>query len=606
MKSRLFFVAFVLSMFFSLSASAAYVSRLELTVKEPQVGERYVSKAQLQAGSGAEVYSVGWYGAFKENLFARGETYTITIKVRIPDGSPDLFATSGKMNITVNGKQPKVTSYEAKRIVIKYTWEQLGGPDVDAPDYQLKQQLKQLAAAYTADATTDDKVVLAYLKKSMPKADIWCAGGSYKYTRVLPSKTEDGRFNMTIGIVSDGVRIDRYSFSVVIPAINKSPESVMLNADKELMKSALRDLIVTAKTTGKDILAAVNGAAVNGTKASWGDNYAYNAPTAELQGSIMGDLILTLGDKREVLQARKILPVARGAAAADIDADFTAMLRALKALELTNKTTSEELLAVAQSAVTNGSTVVCTSFSKQKATDEAEGKIVANYELTLKGERRIPRFSQKIDKAKLLITVPEDFNINIDEWQVLRFTNIERYKQGVSLLVMVEELQKAADIRVEEIKTDYRKDHLRPDGSKFSTAINREFAAPRRTGENAYKSPKTPRAAVNGWMNSPGHRANILNHIYTYIGVGASGAKDYKYWIQMFTSGGPVARYESSTGTYTFKSVEEMERAYLICYTTEGIKAYIPFEADYMAKNGNDYTLNLHNKYITVTITGEE
>ena len=569
------------------------------------MGEKYISKASVPSGSGIEVASVSWYGNFKENQFLKGEDYTVAIKVRIPEGSTNLFTTSGKLNITINGKAPtKITSYGDRSITFRYKWEQLGGPDVDSPDYKLKTRLAQLAAAYTADNSTDDKQVLQYLRRKMPKAEIWCAGGSYKYTRMLPSETKDGKFSMTIGIKSGDTTIERYSFTVVIPALNKSPEAAKLNADMALMKRALRDLIVSSKTTGKEVLAAVNAAAVNGTKAAWGENYTYTAPRANQQGSIDGDIVLTLGDKRDIISAHKVLPVAGTATDTAIDADFSAMSKALDKLELSNKTTEQEIVAVAQGAIVNGSKLVCTSFSKADATYDTEGRIIANFELILAGERRIPRFSRKIDKLMYVYNGPTDFDINGDEWEVLRLTNIERYKQGVSLLVMVEELQKAADIRAKEIAIDYRKDHLRPNGQKYSTAINREFAAPRRTGENAYKSPKTPRQAVQGWMNSPGHRANILNHIYTYIGVGMYKNPEYKHWIQMFTSGGAVAKYESSTGSYTFKSVEELESAYLICYTNEGIKAYIPFDADYMAKNGNDYTLNLHNKYITVTIVG--
>ena len=595
------------SMFVSFSASAAhYISRVDVSIKEPAVGEKCSSKASVPSGSGVVVSSVSWSGALKEGKFCRGENYTVTIKVKIPEGSLQVFATSGKISITLNGKAPtKVTTYDDRIIVFKQTWEQLGGPDVDAPDYQLKLKLKQLAAAYTADAATDDKQVLAYLKKKMPKAEIWSAGGSYKYTRRLPSETKDGNFSMAIGIVADGIRIDRYSFSVVIPALNKSPEAAKLSADKELMTKALKDLIVNAKTTGKDILAAVNSVAVNGTKAAWGENYTYSAPRADMMGHIDGDIILTLGDKREIIRAHKVLPVAAGATAAKIDADFSAMSKALQALELTNKTTEQEIIAVAKSALTNGSELVCTSFSKAKATYSAEGKIIANFELTLKGERRIPRFSKKIDKLEHIYTGPTDFNISNDEWEVFRLSNIERYKNCMPLIVMVEELQKAADVRAEEITVDYRKDHRRPNGQKYSTAINHEFAATRRTGENAYKGPKTPEAAVRGWMNSPGHRANILSGSYTYIGVGMFKNTEYKHWIQMFSSGGHVASYESSTGSYTFKSVEELESAYLICYTNEGIKAYIPFETEYMVQNGNDYTMNLHNHYITVTIMGE-
>lgn len=56
----------------------------------------------------------------------------------------------------------------------------------------------------------------------------------------------------------------------------------------------------------------------------------------------------------------------------------------------------------------------------------------------------------------------------------------------------------------------------------------------RSAGENIAKGYKTPEAVINGWMNSPGHSANILNVSFTKIGVGyvASG----NYWTQMFIS----------------------------------------------------------------------
>jgi uncharacterized protein YkwD len=54
----------------------------------------------------------------------------------------------------------------------------------------------------------------------------------------------------------------------------------------------------------------------------------------------------------------------------------------------------------------------------------------------------------------------------------------------------------------------------------------------RSAGENIAKGYRTPQAVVDGWMNSPGHRANILNGSYTHIGVGyVSGGN---HWTQMF------------------------------------------------------------------------
>ena len=51
-------------------------------------------------------------------------------------------------------------------------------------------------------------------------------------------------------------------------------------------------------------------------------------------------------------------------------------------------------------------------------------------------------------------------------------------------------------------------------------------------GENIAKGYKTPDAVVKGWMNSPGHRANILSSSFTHIGVGY--VENGNYWTQMF------------------------------------------------------------------------
>ena len=54
----------------------------------------------------------------------------------------------------------------------------------------------------------------------------------------------------------------------------------------------------------------------------------------------------------------------------------------------------------------------------------------------------------------------------------------------------------------------------------------------RSAGENIAKGYATPEAVVKGWMNSPGHRANILNKSFTHIGVGY--VENGSYWTQMF------------------------------------------------------------------------
>ena len=115
----------------------------------------------------------------------------------------------------------------------------------------------------------------------------------------MPTETRDGNISVSIGITYEGVTLDSYNFSVVLPALSKSPVAAKLNADMELMKTALRNLLVTAQTTGDEVLAAVNAAAINGSKAVWDDNYRYSAPTANVQGRIEGNIGVTLGDNKD-------------------------------------------------------------------------------------------------------------------------------------------------------------------------------------------------------------------------------------------------------------------------------------------------------------------
>ncbi len=151
------------------------------------------------------------------------------------------------------------------------------------------------------------------------------------------------------------------------------------------------------------------------------------------------------------------------------------------------------------------------------------------FAMELKDKTRAPRIV--IRMSKLRPAIPTGISVTQDEWEVLRLTNIERYKAGVIPLVMVAPLQDGADIRSKELITDYRYDHLRPDGSKFSTAIDPSFIKNRVCGENGYQGEFPPSRAVDGWMKSPGHRANMLKADYSYFGAGVHPVGSYKYWI---------------------------------------------------------------------------
>lgn len=123
-----------------------------------------------------------------------------------------------------------------------------------------------------------------------------------------------------------------------------------------------------------------------------------------------------------------------------------------------------------------------------------------------------------------------DSQVNEFEKEVVRLTNIERSKQGLKPLTLNTELSKVARIKSKDMVDKKYFDHNSPTyGSPFD--MMKSFGISyRAAGENIAYGQRTPEEVVNGWMNSPGHRANILNGNFTEIGVGFYN----NYWTQMF------------------------------------------------------------------------
>ena len=118
--------------------------------------------------------------------------------------------------------------------------------------------------------------------------------------------------------------------------------------------------------------------------------------------------------------------------------------------------------------------------------------------------------------------------------QVVNLVNQERAKAGLSPVTADTSIQAAAQVRAKEIEKSFS--HTRPDGSSFSTALTQQDVTYRGSGENIAWGQKTPEQVMNGWMNSDGHRANILNKNFTKIGVGYhQNASGTNYWTQLFT-----------------------------------------------------------------------
>ena len=116
--------------------------------------------------------------------------------------------------------------------------------------------------------------------------------------------------------------------------------------------------------------------------------------------------------------------------------------------------------------------------------------------------------------------------------EVLNLVNVERAKVGAPPLRLANDLQQSAAIRAREIIQLFS--HTRPDGSECFTVMQDRGNT---CGENIAAGYGSAAKTVEQWMNSEGHRKNILNPAYRELGVGYT-YEDYStyhhYWVQLF------------------------------------------------------------------------
>ena len=137
----------------------------------------------------------------------------------------------------------------------------------------------------------------------------------------------------------------------------------------------------------------------------------------------------------------------------------------------------------------------------------------------------------------LIFSYPENSHTEDYRQEVLDLVNAQRAKYGLTALEMGDDdLTAAAQTRAEEIAVV--NSHVRPDGSKCFTVLKDYGVTDTPTGENAAWGSVSPEEVVNAWMNSEGHRANILNPEARKMSVGYyynSNSTWGHQWIQIFT-----------------------------------------------------------------------
>lgn len=117
--------------------------------------------------------------------------------------------------------------------------------------------------------------------------------------------------------------------------------------------------------------------------------------------------------------------------------------------------------------------------------------------------------------------------------EVLSLVNAERAKAGVGALTINMAAEQAANVRAQELQQSFS--HTRPNGGSFDTALTEAGINFRTSGENIAYGQNSAQEVMQVWMNSAGHRANILNQNFTSIGIGhTETGNGVDYWTQLF------------------------------------------------------------------------
>ena len=197
---------------------------------------------------------------------------------------------------------------------------------------------------------------------------------------------------------------------------------------------------------------------------------------------------------------------------------FTLLLLTLIALSIVNKSS----YATTVHTVEKGESLwkIAVRYRVGLSEIKSANPSIKNYDLIYPG--------QKINVP----TLPE--SVTAYETEVVRLVNDVRKANGLKPLLQDWQLSRVARYKSQDMRDLGYFSHTSPTyGSPFN--MMKSFGISYKTAvENIAKEYSTPKAVVDAWMNSSGHRANILNPSYTHIGVGfvASG----NYWTQMFKS----------------------------------------------------------------------
>lgn len=169
----------------------------------------------------------------------------------------------------------------------------------------------------------------------------------------------------------------------------------------------------------------------------------------------------------------------------------------------------------------------CKTTAKKQKGYCPDGNCSTNKPLT-KSKKQSAKNSKKADTVQ---KETAGFNTKYEE-EVLSLVNAERKKKGLSALAKDSGAVNVAHLRAKEIVKSFS--HTRPNGSSCFTAAKELGVSYKTAGENIAYGYSTPEQVVKGWMNSEGHRKNILSASFKKIGIGCYKSGNTLYWSQFF------------------------------------------------------------------------
>lgn len=123
------------------------------------------------------------------------------------------------------------------------------------------------------------------------------------------------------------------------------------------------------------------------------------------------------------------------------------------------------------------------------------------------------------------------------EQKVVELVNVERQKAGLPTLQMDSAISNVARAKSKDMAVNNYFAHQSPTYGSAGDMLRQFGIKWSAWGENIAAGQRTPETVVNAWMNSPGHRANILSNNFSKIGVGyETNSSGRPYWTQIFTN----------------------------------------------------------------------